>query len=195
MYINSPGTASQDGMTGFETDAFAIADTMRYIRPEAQTICLGMAYGTAAMLLASGARGKRAMLPNAVAMLHQPRSRTQGQASDISLRAKEVLYNRRVLASLLAERCGRQLGTVEEDMGRTKYLTAEECKAYGLVDTVLQSDAVRASCARVAAPRRGSRCDAARAARRAELARAARARAAPRALQSLPAVPTFMNKL
>ncbi|KAG8459236.1 hypothetical protein KFE25_005747 [Diacronema lutheri] len=153
MYINSPGTASQDGMTGFETDAFAIADTMRYIRPEAQTICLGMAYGTAAMLLASGARGKRAMLPNAVAMLHQPRSRTQGQASDISLRAKEVLYNRRVLASLLAERCGRQLGTVEEDMGRTKYLTAEECKAYGLVDTVLQSDA------------------------------------------SLPAVPTFMNKL
>lgn len=153
MYINSPGTASQDGMTGFETDAFAIADTMRYIRPEAHTICLGMAYGTASMLLASGARGKRAMLPNAVAMLHQPRSRTQGQASDISLRAKEVLYNRRVLASLIAERAGQELSTVERDMGRTKYLSAEDCLAYGLVDKVLESGAVRA--ARRTPPARG----------------------------------------
>lgn len=153
MYINSPGTASQDGMTGFETDAFAIADTMRYIRPEAHTICLGTAYGTAAMLLASGARGNRAMLPNAVAMLHQPRSRTQGQASDISLRAKEVLYNRRVLASLIAERAGQPLATVERDMGRTKYLSAQDCLAYGLVDNVLENESVRA-CRRAAGVRR-----------------------------------------
>jgi ATP-dependent Clp protease protease subunit len=151
MYINSPGTASQDGMTGFETDAFAISDTMRYIRPEAQTICLGMAYGTAGMLLASGAKGKRAMLPNAVAMLHQPRSRTQGQASDISLRAKEVLFNRRVLASLLSERTGQQLATIEKDMMRTKYLTAHECLAYGMIDNVLENAAV--SSARAAGQR------------------------------------------
>ncbi|KAJ1641055.1 ClpP/crotonase-like domain-containing protein [Pavlovales sp. CCMP2436] len=141
MYINSPGTASRDGMTGFETDAFAIADTMRYIKPEAHTICLGTAYGTAAMLLSSGAKGKRTMLPNAMAMLHQPRSRSQGQASDIALRAAETLYNRRVLASLIAERSGQNLEQVEKDMGRTKYLNAQDCLKYGLVDSVLTNAA------------------------------------------------------
>jgi len=141
MYINSPGTASQDGMSGFETDAFAIADTMRYIKPEAHTICLGMAYGTAAMLLATGAKGKRACLPNSVIVLHQPRSRTQGQASDIALRAKEVLYNRRVLAQMLAERTtsGRTTEQVLVDMSRTKYLTAQDCVEYGIVDRVLET--------------------------------------------------------
>jgi ATP-dependent Clp protease protease subunit len=194
MYINTPGTASQDGMTGFETDAFAIADTMRYIRPEAHTICLGMAYGTGAMLLASGAKGKRAMLPNAVAMLHQPRSRTQGQASDISLRAKEVLFNRRVLASLIAERSGQTLDKVELDMGRTKYLSADECLAYGLVDNVMNNAAVRRA-ASLARGRRGCCCEGADA-RALTRSTARRSFARPPChAQDLPAVPTFLNKL
>mmetsp|Transcript_24732 Transcript_24732/g.72713 ORF Transcript_24732/g.72713 Transcript_24732/m.72713 type:complete len:154 (+) Transcript_24732:1-462(+) len=141
MYINSPGTASRDGMSGFETDAFAIADTMRYIKPAAHTICLGMAYGTAAMLLATGAKGKRACLPNASIMLHQPRSRTQGQAADIELRAREVLFNRRVLAQMLSDRTGQPVETILRDMSRTKYLDANQCVSYGIVDNVLNTAA------------------------------------------------------
>lgn len=147
MYINSPGTASQDGMSGFDTDAFAIADTMRYVKPEAQTICLGMAYGTAAMLLATGAKGKRAALPNAMVVMSQPRSRAQGQASDLAITAREVLYNRQVLASMLAERTGQTTEKVLADMSRTKYFDANQCREYGLVDTVLESAAVRRSAA------------------------------------------------
>jgi len=141
MYINSPGTVSADGMTGFETDAFAIADTMRYVKPEAHTICLGMAYGTSAMLLATGAKGKRACLPNGVIMMMQPMARAQGQASDLEIRAREVLYNRKVLASMLSDRTGQPVDKVLKDMSRTKYLNAQQCVEYGIVDRVLETAA------------------------------------------------------
>ena len=98
MYINSPGTSSNDRqVTSFETEAFAISDTMTYIAPEVETICLGTAFGTAAMLLANGQKGKRACLPNSTMMLHQPRSKAKGQASEIRIKAREVLRNRLVI--------------------------------------------------------------------------------------------------
>jgi len=91
MYINSSGTTSADGRSvGFETEAFAIADCMKYIRPPVHTICLGQAYGAAAMLLSQGAKGHRVSLPNSSIMLHQPRSMARGQASDIAIKAREV---------------------------------------------------------------------------------------------------------
>merc|ERR1711998_357304 len=139
MYINSPGTSSPDGQNvGFETEAFAIADTMQYIKPEIQTICIGQAFGTAAMLLSNGVKGKRACLPNSTLMLHQPRSATRGQASDIAIKAREVLHNRQVLFTMIAERTGQEVEKVIADASRTKYLTAEDALEYGIVDSILQ---------------------------------------------------------
>lgn len=137
MYLNSIGTA---GGQGSETDAFAIADTMDYVVPPIETICIGTAYGTAAMLLASGARGKRMCLPNAEIMLMQPRSGARGQASDIALKAREVLYNRQALYSTIAEKTGNSLERVAADSARTKYLSPQQALEYGLVDKVLQSE-------------------------------------------------------
>merc|ERR1712087_998574 len=136
MYINSPGTASA---TGFETEAFAVADTMNYIGPDIETICIGTAYGTAAMLLASGKKGTRACLPNVSIMLHQPRSRTKGQASDIQIKATEVLTARNVINTMLAERTGQPLEKVTLDSSRTKYFSPEQAMEYGIVDKVLRS--------------------------------------------------------
>ena len=91
MYINTPGTSTPDGRSvGFETEAFAIADCMRYVKPPVYTIAVGQAFGTGAMLLSQGAKGNRAALPNASIMLHQPRSQARGQASDIAIKAREV---------------------------------------------------------------------------------------------------------
>lgn len=103
LYINSPGSG------GSETEAFAILDTMNYVGPEVETICLGTAFGTAAMLLANGAKGKRACLPNASIMLHQPRSQARGQASDIKIKAREVLAARDTICGTLAEKTGQQI--------------------------------------------------------------------------------------
>ncbi|GJD09553.1 Putative ATP-dependent Clp protease proteolytic subunit [Galdieria sulphuraria] len=104
LYINSTGTSNPDGSTaGFETEAFAVCDTMRYVKPPVHTICVGQAYGTAALLLAAGEKGFRAALPHATVMLHQPRSSTQGPASDIAIKAREVLYNRKVTFELLKD--------------------------------------------------------------------------------------------
>ena len=104
MYINSPGTNSPDGRAiSFDTEAFAIADTMQFIRPPIRTICVGQAFGTAAMLLSLGQKGNRFSLPNASIMLNQPRSRARGQASDIAIKAKEILNNRRVTNQFLAK--------------------------------------------------------------------------------------------
>lgn len=141
MYINSSGTTSADGRSvGFETEAFAIADCMKYIRPPVHTICLGQAYGAAAMLLSQGSKGHRAALPNASIMLHQPRSMARGQASDIAIRAREVLANRRVTCSLIAKACGKDVESVMADASRTKYFSPQEAVEYGLIDKVLRSD-------------------------------------------------------
>jgi len=140
MYINSPGTSSSSGQTtAFETEAFAVADTMNYIGPDIETICIGSAYGTAAMLLANGKKGTRACLPNASIMLHQPRSRARGQASDIQIKAREVLTARHVINTMLAEATGQPLEKVTLDSSRTKYLSPEQATAYGIVDKVLRS--------------------------------------------------------
>merc|ERR1719235_1546407 len=120
MYINSPGT----GQGAFETEAFAMVDTMNYVAPPVETICLGTAFGTATMLLASGEKGKRACLPNASIMLSQPRSQTRGQATDIAIRAREVLATRQAMNSIIAEKTGQSLEKVMRDSSRTKYLNA-----------------------------------------------------------------------
>lgn len=104
LYINSPGTNAPDGKAySFDTEAFAIADTMLFIRPPIRTICVGQAYGTAAMLLSLGQKGNRFALPNASIMLNQPRARARGQASDVAIKAKEIMNNRKVTNALLAQ--------------------------------------------------------------------------------------------
>jgi ATP-dependent Clp protease protease subunit len=137
VYINSIGTA---GGMGDETDAFAITDTMDYVSPPIETICIGTAYGTAAMLLASGAKGKRQCLPNAEVMLHQPRSAVRGQASDIAIKAKEVLRARHDVLSIIAEKTGNSLEKVTADSARTRYLTADQALEYGIIDKVLRNE-------------------------------------------------------
>lgn len=125
MYINSPGS----GGGAFETEAFAITDTMNYVAPEIETICLGTAFGTSAMLLANGAKGKRASLPNSSIMLAQPRSQARGQASDIAIRAREVLAARQTINTILSEKTGQPLEKILSDSSRTKYLNAEQALA------------------------------------------------------------------
>ena len=140
LYINSPGTVNSQGQSvGFETEAFAIADCMQYIAPPVHTICIGQAFGAAAMILSQGAKGNRACLPNSSIMMHQPRSMARGQASDIAIKAKEVVTNRKVTCELIARACGKDIETVLADAGRTKYLSPEEAVDYGLIDKVLQS--------------------------------------------------------
>lgn len=139
MYINSVGTAG--GAT--ETDAFAILDTMRYITPEVGTCCVGSAFGTAAMLLAAGTKGKRVALPNAQVVLLQPSSQTRGQASDIAIRAREVLATRKLILSTLSELTGQSVEKLQADSLRTKYLSPDQAREYGIIDKV--ADASRVS--------------------------------------------------
>jgi len=144
IYINSPGTNSPDGRAfSFDTEAFAIADTMLFIRPPIRTICVGQAFGTAAMLLSLGQKGNRFALPNASIMLNQPRSRARGQASDIAIRAKETLNNRRTTNEFIAQACGKDLAAVERDTSRVRYLAPDEAVDYGLIDKVLYPDSLR----------------------------------------------------
>lgn len=139
LYINSPGTVTPDGrMAGFETEAFAIADTMKYIKPPVHTVAVGQAFGSAAMLLAQGEKGHRMALPNASIMLMQPRSMARGQASDIAIKAKEVLANRKVTADLLATACGKPPEQVLQDIQRIRYMSPEEAIEYGIIDRVLE---------------------------------------------------------
>eukprot|EP00607_Mallomonas_marina_P005981 CAMPEP_0182427766 /NCGR_PEP_ID=MMETSP1167-20130531/19357_1 /TAXON_ID=2988 /ORGANISM="Mallomonas Sp, Strain CCMP3275" /LENGTH=154 /DNA_ID=CAMNT_0024610231 /DNA_START=382 /DNA_END=846 /DNA_ORIENTATION=+ len=144
MYINSPGTNSPDGRAfSYDTEAFAIADTMMFVRPPIRTICVGQAFGTAAMLLSLGQKGNRFSLPNASIMLNQPRSRARGQASDIAIRAKETLSNRRTTNDFLSRSCGKDMAVIERDTSRVKYLAPEEAVEYGLIDKVLYPDTLR----------------------------------------------------
>ena len=141
MYINSSGTTTATGQqVGFETEAFAIADVMKYVRPPVHTVALGQAFGAAAMLLSQGKRGKRSSLPNATIRLNQPRSQSQGQASDIAIKAREVAHNRRKSCELIASACQKPLDTVIQDCQRVKYLQPHEAVEYGLIDRVLQSE-------------------------------------------------------
>lgn len=129
MYINSPG--------GSFTALMAIYDTMRYVRPDVQTVCLGQAASAAAVLLAAGASGKRAALPNSRVLIHQPRTQgTQGQVSDLEIEANEIERMRRLMEETLAEHTGRTAEQVRIDTDRDKILTAQEAVDYGLIDTV-----------------------------------------------------------
>ena len=140
FYINSTGTSWYTGDSlGFETEAFAICDTMRYIRPPVHTICIGQAMGTASMILASGTKGSRASLPNATIVLNQPRTGARGQATDIQIRAKEVLANREATLDILSYCTGQTPEKLQKDTDRMFYLTPEEAKEYGLIDRVLAS--------------------------------------------------------
>lgn len=141
MYINSTGTSWYGGESiGFETEAFAICDTISYIKPPVHTICIGQAMGTAAMILSAGAKGCRASLPNATIILNQPRQGTQGQASDIQIRAKEVLANKKSMMGIFAKNTGKSVEELEKDTDRMFYLTPEEAQKYGLIDKVLSSN-------------------------------------------------------
>ncbi|GAB4231428.1 MAG: ATP-dependent Clp protease proteolytic subunit [Stanieria sp.] len=140
MYINSTGTSWYGGESiGFETEAFAICDTMNYIKPPVHTICIGQAMGTAAMILSSGTKGFRASLPHATIILHQARQGTQGQATDIQIRAKEVLHNKHMMMELFAKNTGQTVEKVSKDTDRMFYMTPEEAKNYGIIDKVLES--------------------------------------------------------
>jgi ATP-dependent Clp protease protease subunit len=141
IYINSTGTSSYSGEPiGFETEAFAIYDTLRYIKPPIHTICLGSAMGMAAMLLSAGTKGCRASLPHASIILHQPKSYAQGQATDIQIRAKEVLANKATMLDILAKTTGQPIEKISKDMDRLFYMTPQQAKEYGLIDRVLEKE-------------------------------------------------------
>ena len=129
LYINSPGGSVTAGM--------AIYDTMQYIKCDVSTICLGMAASMGAFLLAGGAKGKRMALPNAEIMIHQPSGGAQGQATEIQIVADHIAQTKRTLNELLAANTGQPIEVVERDTDRDNYMTAEEAKAYGLIDGVV----------------------------------------------------------
>jgi ATP-dependent Clp protease, protease subunit len=141
IYINSTGTSSYNGEPiGFETEAFAICDTLQYIKPPVHTICIGSAMGMAAMLLAAGTKGCRASLPNATIVLHQTKSYARGQATDIQIRAQEVLANKKTMIDILSANTGQPPEKISRDMDRLLYMTPEQAKEYGLIDRVLESE-------------------------------------------------------
>ena len=140
MYINSTGTSWYGGDSiGFETEAFAICDTISYIKPPVHTICIGQAMGTAAMILSSGAKGYRASLPNGTIILHQARQGARGQATDIQIRAQEVLENKKAVMEIFSRNTGQTVEKLEKDTDRMLYMTPQDAKEYGLIDKVLES--------------------------------------------------------
>ena len=130
LYINSPGGSVYDGL--------AIIDTMNYIEPDVQTIGIGLQASMGAMLLSAGAKGKRYALPNSRIMIHQPSSGTQGKITDQEIALKEGIYLKQKLAEMLAKNTGKDIKQVIKDMDRDNWMSAEEAKAYGLVDEVLE---------------------------------------------------------
>ena len=140
FYINSTGTSWYGGdAIGFETEAFAICDTIGYIKPPVHTICIGQAMGTAAMILSAGTKGCRASLPNATIVLNQAKTGARGQATDIQIRAKEVLDNKRTMLEILAKNTGQSMEKISKDTDRMFYLTPQQAQEYGLIDRVLKS--------------------------------------------------------
>ncbi|MGD1712467.1 ATP-dependent Clp protease proteolytic subunit [Dapis sp. BLCC M172] len=140
FYINSTGTSWYTGdAVGFETEAFAICDTMSYVKPPIHTICIGQAMGTAAMILSAGTKGYRASLPHATIVLNQAKTGARGQATDISIRAKEVIANKTTFLNILSKNTGQSLEKIAKDTDRMLYMTPEIAKEYGLIDQVLAS--------------------------------------------------------
>ncbi len=140
FYINSTGTSWYTGdAIGFETEAFAICDTLNYIKPPVHTICIGQAMGTAAMILSAGTKGCRASLPHATIVLNQNRTGAQGQATDIQIRAKEVLANKQTMLEILSQNTGQPIEKIAKDLDRTFYLTPKQAKEYGLIDKILET--------------------------------------------------------
>lgn len=131
FYINSPGGVVSAGM--------AIYDTMQFIKPDVSTLCIGQAASMGSLLLTAGANGKRFCLPNSRVMIHQPMGGFQGQASDIEIHAKEILFLKGRLNALMAKHTGQRIETIERDTDRDNFLSAEESVKYGLVDAVLTS--------------------------------------------------------
>lgn len=129
LYINSPGGSVSAGM--------AIYDTMQYIKCDVSTICVGLAASMGAFLLAAGAKGKRKALPNAEIMIHQPSGGARGQATDIRIQAEQMLRIKQRLNEILSERTGQPVAKVADDTERDNYMSAEQAKAYGLVDEVI----------------------------------------------------------
>jgi ATP-dependent Clp protease, protease subunit len=128
MYINSPG--------GVITSGMAIYDTMKYIKPDVQTVCIGQAASMGALLLTAGAKGKRFALPNARVMIHQPLGGAQGQATDIQIQAKEIQRMKELTSKIISETTGKTMEQVKKDTERDNFMTAEEAMEYGLVDRV-----------------------------------------------------------
>ena len=131
LYLNSPGGIVSSGM--------AIYDTIQFLRAPVNTICMGMAASMAAFLLAAGSKGKRSALPHARIMIHQPSGGTQGTASDIEIQAREILYLRSKLNELYSKHTGRTVESIEKDMDRDRFMSAEEAVEYGLIDKVIQN--------------------------------------------------------
>ena len=133
MYINSPGGSVTSGM--------AIYDTMQFIRPDVATTCMGMAASMGALLMASGAHGKRSGLPHARIMIHQPWGGVQGQVTDIEIQTREFQTHKRALNDILVKHTGQSLEKIEKDTDRNYFMSAEEAKAYGLIDEVYEKRA------------------------------------------------------
>jgi ATP-dependent Clp protease, protease subunit len=131
LYINSPG--------GVVTSCLAIYDTMQFIKPDVATTCIGQAASGGAVLLAAGAHGKRFALPNCRVLIHQPLGGSQGQAADIEIQAKEILRTRKLLDGILAKHTGQSVKKITTDTDRDYIMTAEEAKAYGVIDEVMAS--------------------------------------------------------
>ena len=129
MYINSPG--------GVITSGFGILDTMNYIKPDVATICMGQAASMAAVLLSAGAKGKRSALENSRVMIHQPLGGMQGQATDIEIHAKEILYLKQKLNKILSKNTGQTVKTIEKDTDRDNFLSAQDALKYGLIDEIV----------------------------------------------------------
>ena len=130
FYINSPGGSVSAGMSVF--------DTMEFIKPDVSTLCMGVAASMGAFLLAAGAKGKRFALPNSRVMIHQPSGGAQGQAADIEIHAKEILYLRERLNRILAEKTGQSYEQIARDTDRDRFLSADEAHSYGIIDRVLR---------------------------------------------------------
>jgi ATP-dependent Clp protease protease subunit len=130
LYIHSPG--------GMVTAGLAIYDTMQFVKPDVATLCMGQAASMAAVLLAAGAKGKRTTLPNSRVMIHQPLGGTQGQATDIEIYTKEMLKMKDQLNGILAKHTGRSIEQIEKDTDRNNFMSAEESKAYGLIDEIIE---------------------------------------------------------
>ncbi len=132
IYINSPG--------GYISSGLAVYDTMQYVKPEIRTLCIGQASSMASLLLAAGTKGKRYALPHARIMMHQPSGGATGQASDIEIQANEILRVKSIINQIYNKLTGKEISVIEKDTERDFYMTAEESKAYGIVDTVMSLD-------------------------------------------------------